>query len=563
MKSTLRLVAVAAAMLMAGCSTITPKSMPADHPASEEAARQAMAISEGWNSPSVVRDGQASIVLMTPYAIPVDVKNRTVGLDLEPGATIQDVVAALGQIGVPVLLADEAAAAHAFYLPHFNGKLGTLLSAISRATDVWFTWSDGAIVVSSTERIGVSVPQDSTFAETLGKGLDALGVKGHAITADAGMVTMEVTPSQFRRVREYLSRLTNNAAFVTLQVAVLNVTLNQNAKQGIDWANLQFSALKGGSPLDVQAWQKALGANSGTSSGGTGLGSTTGGGPSNTTGNTSTGTTATDTTGTGTDSTGSVGSALGSVAKNVASLGVTGGALQGLVFGNRFNFSGLFDFLQTYGDTKTTQNVLLKTVSGNKVSFKSLTQIPYVSEIGVTTSTSSNNNTALGSTQTEKADDGIEVDMTPRYDASANTVTIDMKLSIKAVLAFNQLSAGNQLGTLTQPTTADRSFTDILRMRPGQTVVVGGLQYDSVTNDHNSPLFLQDTKAEHQALTLSRQSMFIVVRSNVARIGQVTEDGNEDQKSSDYLALPAAQHEPVKPARAAVATKATTQTAVE
>jgi type II secretory pathway component GspD/PulD (secretin) len=227
----------------------------------------------------------------------------------------------------------------------------------------------------------------------------------------------------------------------------------------------------------------------------------------------------------------------------VASLGVTGGALQGLAFGGRFNFSGLFDFLQTYGDTKTTQNVLLKTVSGNKVSFKSLTQIPYVSEIGVTTSTSSNNNTALGSTQTDKADDGIEVDMTPRFDASANTVTIDMKLSIKAVLAFNQLSAGNQLGTLTQPTTADRSFTDILRMRPGQTVVVGGLQYDSVTNDHNSPLFLQDTKAEHQALTISRQSMFIVVRSNVARIGQVLEDGNDDLKSSEYLELPTAAHD--------------------
>jgi hypothetical protein len=540
MKSKLRLVAVAAAMLVAGCSTITPKEMPKDHPASEEAARQAMAISEGWNAPSVVRDGQASIVLMTPYAIPREIKNRHVAVELEPGATIQDVVASLGHIGVPVLLADEAAGAHAFYLPHFDGTLGTLLSAISRATDVWFTYSDGAIVVSSTERIGVSVPQDTTFADTLSKGLDALGIKEKAITGDAGMVTMDITPSQFRKTREYLSRLTNNAAFVTLQIAVLNVTLNQNAKQGIDWANLQFSALKGGSPLDVQAWQKALGTGTNSTSGTTG--STTGGSTTTSSTTTSTGSTATDTT--GTSSTGSsTTDTLGSVARSVASLGVTGGALQGLAFGGRFNFSGLFDFLQTYGDTKTTQNVLLKTVSGNKVSFKSLTQIPYVSEIGVTTSTSSNNNTALGSTQTDKADDGIEVDMTPRFDASANTVTIDMKLSIKAVLAFNQLSAGNQLGTLTQPTTADRSFTDILRMRPGQTVVVGGLQYDSVTNDHNSPLFLQDTKAEHQALTISRQSMFIVVRSNVARIGQVLEDGNEDLKSSEYLELPTAAHE--------------------
>lgn len=569
MKLKFRLLAVAAALVMSGCSTITPKETPKDLPASADAAKKAAEVSEGWNSPAIVQDGKASIVLMTPYALPPSVKNRKVSVDLEPGATVQDVVASLGALGIPVLLADESAAGHPFFLPHFNGTVGSLLSAVSRATDVWFTWNDGTVVVSSTERIGVTVPQDATFSDSLSKGLDAIGIKEKAVTSDAGMVMMEVTPSQFRKARAYLARLTNNAAFITLQVAVINVTLNQNSKQGVDWSSLNVSALKGGSPLDVQAWQQALGSGSGSGSGTTGtsgLGTTTGSTGSTSSTSTSSGTSSTSgSTSTVGSAANSVAGAVGSVANNVAQFGVIGGALQGLVFGNRFNFQGMFDFLQTYGDTKTTQNVLLKTVSGTKVSFKSLTEIPYVSEIGVTTSTSSNNNTALGSSQTAKADDGIEVDMTPRYDAAANAVTIDMKLSIKAVLAFNQLSAGNQLGTLTQPTTADRSFTDLLRMRPGQTVVVGGLQYDSLENDRNSPLFLQDTKAEHQALTLSRQSMFIVVRSNIARIGEVLAEGKGESKDDDYLDLPSepadlevappSAHKAARPAVAKVAEK--------
>src|SRR5690606_29132633 len=120
-------------------------------------------------------------------------------------------------------------------------------------------------------------------------------------------------------------------------------------------------------------------------------------------------------------------STVGDLVSGIGSLGWAGGALEGLIFGNRFNFSGMFNFLQTYGDAETKQNVLLKTVAGNKVEFKSLTQIPYVSEIGVSSNSGyygGGNGNSLGSTETEKADDGIEVEMTPTYDAAANTVTV-------------------------------------------------------------------------------------------------------------------------------------------
>lgn len=542
---TTRLAAIAAALMMAGCSTITPKDLPEHLPATAEKAREAMAVSDGWNSPAVVKDGTASIVIMTPFSLPDDVKSRKVQVSLEPGATVNDVVAVLGEMGVPIMISDQAAAGKEFYMPRFNGTLGQLLSAISRVTDVWFTWHDGTVLVSSTERVAVTVPQDSTFSEVLVKGLESLGVKERAVTWQAGMAVMDVSPAQFRKVRQYLARMTDNSAFITLQVAVVNVTLNQNAKQGVDWEKLQISALTGGNAMDVQAWQKALNLNQNS---GTGMGNS--GNWNGGTGNYNNG----YGNGSNSNSGSSTDTPTGSVENAVGMASWAGGALQGLVFGNRFNFSGMFNFLQTYGNAETKQNVLLKTVAGNKVEFKSLTQIPYVKEIGVTNNNSYGNNSSMGSTQTEKADDGIEVQMTPTYDAAANTVTVDMNLSIKAVIAFNELQAGNQLGKLTQPTTAERSFTDILRMRPGQTVVVGGLQYDSVSNNYGSPLFLQNTRAESQALKLDRQSMFIVVRSSVVRIGQVMEE--EDGLAEPYLdmAKPAkkvANHGKRQPVKAA------------
>jgi hypothetical protein len=493
--------------MMAGCSTITPMEKPEEMPGTADKARDAVAVSDGWNTPGVVRDGKSSVVLVMPSAVPDSVRRRkVVGVSLEPGATIKDIVAILGNMGFPIILADNDAGTKQFYLPTFNGTLGQLLDAISRANDVWFAWHDGTIVIASTERIAVSVPQDGAFADVLSKGLTSLGVKENVVMWQAGMVSLDVTPSQFRKTRQYLARLTNNAAFVTLQLAVVNVTLNQNAKQGIDWEKLSIAGLTSGSPIDIQNWQKALNpAPAATATSATGTASTT------------------PTTDTAVD-----------LVNRVTQLTLGGGSLQGLVFGNRFNFSGMFNYLQTYGNAETKQNVLLKTITGNKVELKSLTQIPYVKEIGVAASTSANNSTALGSTQTDKADDGITVEMTPSYDSAANTVTVSLKLAIKAVLAFNELSAGNQLGKLTQPTTAERSFNDLLTMRPGQTVVVGGLSYDSVSNSYGSPLFLQGTKAESQALKVDRQSMFIVMRSSVERIGQLQEQSDEPR---EYLAI--------------------------
>lgn len=497
-------------------------------------------MSEVWNNVGVESEGKSSVVLFTPSALPAAIKSRKVSLELEPGTTITDLVAVLGKIGVTVILSDESVGKKSFYMPRYNGSLGNLLAAVSRATNVWFTWHDGAIHVSATERIGVSIPQESNFGEELGKGLETLGVKDRSVNWKSGMATLEITPNQFHKVKSFIERYTANAAVISLQVAVINVTLNQTAKQGIDWDKLQLSAVPGGDLAKVRAYQSLY--NNATNTAGNlvnGVNNMVNAPVDGTTGmgtGTGTGTTTTPTTGS-TTSTPPTGAA--------AALTWAGNALSGAIFTNRFSFQGLFNFLQSYGVAETKQNVLLKTAAGNKVEFKSLTQIPYVSEIGATTTGTTNNNggnNVVGSSKTAKADDGLTVEMSPSFDAAANTVTVEMKLSIKAVVAFNELSAGNQLGKLTQPTTAERSMTDTVRLRPGQTVVVGGLTYDSVSDNKGAPIFLTGTKLESQSLTVNRQSMFIVLRPTVQKLGQVL--SQESGESLDLMPAGAYVPEP-------------------
>jgi hypothetical protein len=238
---------------------------------------------------------------------------------------------------------------------------------------------------------------------------------------------------------------------------------------------------------------------------------------------------------------------------------------------------GFINYLETYGSTKTLQSVMLRTVTGRAVELKSVTKIPYVSNIGVggygsnsyggsngsngisgSSGSSNNSNTVtgfgdtgtngtgsnstngannaqnynngangynglLGSANTSTANDGITLKLLPGYDAATETVTVDVALSVEAVLSFNTLSAGNQIGQLSQPTTAQQTFNDTVRVRPGQTVVVGGLTYDAISRTSSVPLFLPDS-AKNSTLSVKRTAMFIVVRPTVTVLGALKDE---------------------------------------
>jgi type II secretory pathway component GspD/PulD (secretin) len=480
-------VAVAATLLTVGCAPLQQRELPqhmSDVPDDVKGRYE-----KQWNEPPMVVEGRTMIVLTTPMTPPKALQQREIKLELEDGATIRDVSAVLANLGYSIMIADKETAEKEVYLPRYRGTLGGLLANLQRAADVWFSWEDNAIVVSSKERITVSMPQDEKLSEKIEKSLGTLKIEGVHVSWAAGIVTAELKPSQLKQVRDFLEQIMSNAAIVNLQVAVVSVQLNQDSKAGFDWSKMQLAI--GGDNTNLLGGLDN--STDGTTVPGTGTGGTTGG--------TTTGPTANTDPGEG--------------------LFFNAGLLRAVVSNDQFTLVSFMDYLETHGTSQVLQNVMLRTSTGNEVQLKSVTQIPYVENIGVGSSGISGD--LLGSARTATANDGITLKMTPTFNALNSSVTINMDLAIESVLGFVELSAGNQLGTLTQPNRAERTFNDVIRIRPGQTVVVGGLIYDSVTRNNNVPLFMPD-KAGWQNLVVKRTSTFIVIRPTVTVLGVIKGD---------------------------------------
>ena len=112
------------------------------------------------------------------------------------------------------------------------------------------------------------------------------------------------------------------------------------------------------------------------------------------------------------------------------------------------------------------------------------------------------------------------------------------------------MSAGNQIGKLTQPTTAEREFESTVLVRPGQTAIIGGLSYYSVGNNSTNPLFLTNSaladKLKSLSLTVNKQSMFIALRPTVTKLGRILEQ-EKSQVEPEYMengVMPVVEPEP-------------------
>lgn len=504
-----------AGCFVAGCSTpLKPVEAPADSPLSAEKAKAR--VEDRWTEPALEQDGQPMVVLYTPSELPKTVANIPLNLNFEPDMTIKDMVAILGRLGISVIVSDKEAVDQKFYLPSYKGSLGRMLAAVSRATDVWFTYQDGVIVASTKERIGIAIPQDEVLAKKVTDGLSALGITGSLGSSEAGMAALELKYSQYQKAKNFLQRITENAAMVSLQIAIVTVNMNQSDSQGIDWSKMQFALGKNGSSIfDPNGGAAPV---TTTNADGTTTTTTASGSTSSSNSSTSTGSTGTNTT----VNNGSTSVANTTLPAYLNTALFTGSSARLALSNSVFSLAGFVNFLGGYGSTETLQSSMLKTSTGNAVELKSVTQVPYVSSVGVATtgSTTSNGSASLlGSAKTDTAKDGMTVKLLPTYDARANTVSVKVDLSLQSVLAFNNLSAGTAIGSFTQPTTAERSFDNILRLRPGEFQVVGGITYESTGRNYTSPLPLRDTKYESSDLQIKKQTMFIVIRPTVRTYG--------------------------------------------
>lgn len=459
-----------AALLLAGCSTLPlTTALPPAKEVTDEVARDWADIPAITNS-----NAKTGVTLESPADVPEKIRNIPVDLTLDPGATLNDLAMMLGHIGVPVLINNEESSARKVYIPRYQGTVGSLLNGLAAANGISYEWRRGVVVFSEASRYLITLPQDEVLMEKLTEDLTAMGALEVQASLGAGMVTYTAAESTQAVIAPYLERLSKNAALVTLQVAIVTVGYDQQRDTGFDWSRLQatfgdLALLSSGSaiPTLVSDGQTADGTDSVTA-------------PTPT-------------------------------APTYGAAATLSGAEAGLKITKRkFTLDTFVRFLSTYGNTNTKQNVSLKTLAGTEVKLKSGQKIPYVSEKRSSTTVTNRTDTIVNTDVITNAETGINLTLKPLYDAESQLVTVNVDLTMTNLLGFISFDDGIQ-----SPNTQDQSFNNVVRLPAGAVAIIGGIVYDSVTDNRTSVAGLESRQVGSKTAKVTRNIMFIVLRPTV------------------------------------------------
>lgn len=440
-----------------------------------------------------------SLEAHAPQALPTELATKPIRTTFVEQTKLKELHAFLKPLGASLVIPDAELRELDMVIFDFDGKLGDFLRALGVAYGISFNWHAGNIItVEKNSQYLIKVPQDKEIATEIQTAIQGLGAESISTSLSAGSISYRATYDVHHRILNYMKELSVNTAVVTLQAAVVTVSMDRSRDTGFDWGQLQ--AKVGALSIDsgdtfFNPGKVAVPSNSEGSegsSGGNGSNSGTGGNTTTT-------------------------SPTGLNVNDLASLALVSQQGAGLILKKGdFDLRAVIRLLSTYGETETSQSVLMKTLSGKPVKLNSSQQIPYVSEIGNTTTNNNNGyNNNSSNVDIEDLDVGLKLELAPYFDAHTGLVTVGVDVEISSLISFIEISAGNEVGNITRPHTQKQEFTDILRMLPGDSVIIGGLMYDQISDNRASLSPLDRFKLASQSKSTNRNALFIVLRPTV------------------------------------------------
>ena len=473
---------------LGGCASFPDQY---DKPISTDNITQQM--TDEWsNLPAVTFvKSNAGMVVKKHNTVPEEIRKKRVNISFNGGmqATLGELFSVLNTQGyrVSALRLSEDTKKKLWPVRQFDAPLGDLLDDLSANYNVAFEYRNNMIYMVEGNRYSASLPQHKEFLEKVSTALKELGATDVRSDVLAGQVYYTAKPDVADYLEEYLNTISKNSAMVTLQVAVLTVGVNRDVNLGFDWAKFAVMRGSGGMKADIGSILKS---------------------------STGTGTTTT------TNGTGGAATTVGNAVANTAAAVVTGSLLSfagsegfGFKFANdAFSLTAALKALSTYGNARTEQNVVLGTLSGQPVKISSGNDIPYVKSIGAATTSGG---ATQGSSQTETIKSGLKIEVTPNFDASDGTVITQVKVDMSTLVGFRELSAGQNLGSLSQPEMQNLGFENVGRLSAGETIIVGGITYDQLSNNYTNFPGMEKLNTGSKAEKVNRNAIYIVVRPTV------------------------------------------------
>lgn len=356
-------------------------------------------------------------------------------------------------------------------LPSYKGTFQGLLDMLSSMHNISFNWQYGNFMI--IEKFGnytITVPQEEELITEIVSNIVTLGAKEPTASLRAGSITYKATKNNHKRITKYINRLSYNTPSVALQLAVVSVTLNKTDNKGVDWGSLK-SIL--GSPL----------------------------------------------TGSYIDGASEIPENIrGGMSGSLSTFGLSGGTASVAYAASDATFEAAINLLDTYGNSRTEQSVMLKTLGGKSANFNTTQEIPYQS--GTTSNVNSDGGIVTSDTTTETANVGLKINITPFYDADNEMLTMDVDFSSSAISGFVETGNGAK-----QPSIQQQDFKNKIKMRNDEVVIVGGVTFDTESeNITGLNFFDEDWDINGSTIDKSKTAMFIIIKPSIELYGNFDED---------------------------------------
>lgn len=151
-----------------------------------------------------------------------------------------------------------------------------------------------------------------------------------------------------------------------------------------------------------------------------------------------------------------------------------------------FGSDDVLQFISNYGAVKTISQPQITVLSGAEATLRAADTVNYVSSL----SRSVSEGEVTVSTETDSVDTGFTLTISSAWDNSTIYGTIDIELQ-----EFRRFQEFDADGTVLQlPETTERELSTQIRIRPGDSLLIGGLvrendQFDSSGPGFNEPFF--------------------------------------------------------------------------
>lgn len=193
----------------------------------------------------------------------------------------------------------------------------------------------------------------------------------------------------------------------------------------------------------------------------------------------------------------------------------------GAVTTGKLDTSALITFLSTQGRVQTVSNPQITFVSGSSAEFKVGGKQRYISQVGqligtTNTSGTTNPNTTSGigtnTISTDSIDTGLNIGVSGAFENGVVFANLD--LSLTGITSLNPTTSDGV--TIQLPTTTDEKINTVIRVRPGDNLVLAGLVSSKDNNSRQGiPLGSNDRLTTYGDDSVENRELVVVVKPSV------------------------------------------------